>query len=147
MQGAKIAKQLFAHALSFSHYQSQSSPEDAILAIIGDILDQLQKAPHLLRFINKNLSWGVFRRAMDRADLNFLPVIQKIYPSLQEETIQITAYTIIELVGATCHSVILDQDPVSLAQYQPYLNRAIRAVLKELTAAPSQTPEDEEGNN
>ena len=38
-------------------------------------------------------------------------------------------YTILELVGAACHSVILSGDPVDLDTYLPYLHRSIRAIM------------------
>lgn len=47
-----------------------------------------------------------------------------------ETELQMTLYTIIELVGAACHSVILEQDPVSLEQYKPYLYRSVRAIIE-----------------
>ena len=38
---------------------------------------------------------------------------------------ELMLFTIIELVGSTCYSCILYQQPVSLAEYRPYLHRTI----------------------
>lgn len=125
------AEQVFHHALNHSDYRSRTSFSDQLIAIVDDILDQLQTNPGLLRFINKNLSWGVFSRAMSRSDEDYLNVFRQILAESGEqlENPELLLYTIIELVSSTCHSVILDQDPVDLEQYKPYLYRSIRAIL------------------
>lgn len=38
-------------------------------------------------------------------------------------------YTIVELVSSTCHSIILNQDPVELEEYKPYLFECIRRIV------------------
>ena len=38
-------------------------------------------------------------------------------------------YTIVELVSSTCHSIILEQDPVDLEYYKPYLFACIRRIV------------------
>jgi hypothetical protein len=48
-------------------------------------------------------------------------------------------YIIIEMVGSTCHSVILDKDPMPLEKFKPALYRSIRAVAKSFRA---DCPED-----
>ena len=50
------SEQLFRHALEHSGYQSRKGSADKLIAIIDDVLYQLQKDPLLLQFINKNLS-------------------------------------------------------------------------------------------
>lgn len=124
------AELMFRHALDRSDWQSLTSPADKIVAILDDILDQMQRDPGLLRFINKNLSWGIFRRAVDRSGVDYMTVFREIlgYEG-EDEEMRIMLYTIIELVGAACHSVILDRDPVDLEHYKPYLYRAVRAIV------------------
>lgn len=125
------AEHLFLHALSCSHYQSLSQPADRILAIVDDILEQMQREPELLRFIDKNLSWGIFQKALHRSGTDYMVVFQDILgrsPKQRQET-ELLVYTVIELVGASCHNVILEQNPTDLATYKPYLYRSIRAIL------------------
>ena len=38
-------------------------------------------------------------------------------------------FTIMELVGSTCYSVILEGEPADLDSFRPYLHRSIRAIL------------------
>ena len=127
---AHKAKQLFQHALTESGYEKLTTPTDKILSIMNDILSQLNQNQLLLRFINKNLSWGVFKKAMVRSELDLIPVFDSIFGnSFDQQKLEILLYTIIELIGSTSYSVILDNDPVDFETYRPWLNRAVRAVL------------------
>ncbi len=128
---AHKAEQMFRHALEKSDYHSQVGTADKVIAILDDILDQMQRDPGLLRFINKNLSWGIFSRAVGNSSIDYLSAFREILElgDMDETGLQMTLYTVIELVSATCHSVILEQDPVDLKQYKPYLYRAVRAIV------------------
>lgn len=125
------SEQLFRHALEQSGYREKETSDDKLLAIIDDILYQLQRNPLLLQFINKNLSWGVFRRAINKWQPDYPAIFEEIMGTspADRKTLEIEVYTILELVGATCHSVILNSDPVDLDTYLPHLHRAIRAIL------------------
>ena len=125
------AEHLFHHALNNSNYQSFTEPADRIIAIVDDILEQMQRDPELLRFINKNLSWGIFQKALSKSETDYLELLQTILGRTTEDRqeTQLLVYTVIELVGASCHSVILEQNPTDLQTYKPYLYRSIRAIL------------------
>ena len=125
------SEQLFRHALEQSGYREKETSADKLLAIIDDILYQLQRNPLLLQFINKNLSWGVFRRAINKWQPDYPAIFEEIMGTspADRKTLEIEVYTILELVGATCHSVILNSDPVDLDTYLPHLHQAIRAIL------------------
>ncbi len=125
------SEQLFQHALEQSGYQNAETSADKLIAIIDDILYQLQKNPLLLQFINKNLSWGVFRRAINKWEPDYPAIFEEILGTspADRKTLEIEVYTILELVGSTCHSVILNSDPVGLDTYLPYLHRFIRAIM------------------
>lgn len=131
------SEQLFQHALEYSGYETLASAEDKILAIVDDVLYQLQKNKHLLQFINKNLSWGIFRRAITKSETDYSAIFEKILGTdpADRKTLEIEIYTILELVGATCHSVILDSDPVDLESFMPYLHRSIRVILESFQQA------------
>ena len=117
------SEELFSHAMAHSGYETQTTPEDKILAIIDDILFQLRDDPLLLRFINKNLGWGAFRQVLDRSSVDYRKVITGILDdeAPDREELEIVAYTVLELVGASCYSVILEGA----------LHRSVRAILTE----------------
>jgi AcrR family transcriptional regulator len=129
---ARKTEQMFRHAMDHANYAAQPHFADKLIVIIDDVLNQLQASPDVLRFINKNLSWGVFRRALDKAPSDYLELFRELL-SMEEETWrepEIMLYTIIEMVGSTCHSIILEQDPVDLAHYKPHLYGAVRAIVE-----------------
>lgn len=128
---ARKTWQIFRNALTNSGYETKAAAADQIISLIDHVLGQLQKNPLLLRFINKNLSWGVFRRALDNSSNDFFAPINEILKAdgcgWREPRIMV--YTILELVGSTCHNIILEKDPVDLETYRPYLHESIRAIM------------------
>lgn len=127
---------LFQHALEYSHYEDQPTTAKKMIAIIDDLLNQMQKDPLLVRFINKNLTWGVFHQALENPNFieqsNYLEVFQQIISTdgVEWDNPDIMLYTIITMVGSACHSVILDNDPVDLETYKPYLYAAIEKIVE-----------------
>ena len=140
---AHRSEQVFEHALQHSDYEAMDNPEDKVLAIVDDILEQLRSEKLILKFIHKNLSWGVFRRALDKSETDFKEVFKEITGGADsaaadsaagadsaDSYLGIEIYLILELVGSTCYSVILDDDPVDFETFKPYLHRSIRALMR-----------------
>ena len=90
----------------------------------------------MLGFISKNLSWGVFKDAFqEQADDDDFPFFQEYLNLLDQSDVQydspeLLLFTIIELVSSTSYSCILHSQPVSLAEYRPYLHRTIDCILQ-----------------
>lgn len=134
---AHKSEQLFRHAVENSGYREIPDAVGKILAIADDIIKQLQENLWLLQFISRNLSWGVLRRALDRSSEDYRPVAEEIFGAgaLDDADRRIELFTILELIGSTCHSVILEGDPVDMATFRPYLHRSIRAIMGSFQAA------------
>lgn len=130
------AERLFEHAMKYSGFESLPTFADKIIAIVDDLLGQMSKDPLLVRFIDKNLSWGLFHKTLEKPDvqekINYAAVLQEAMEADICEWIQpeIMLYTIVTLVGSTCHSVILDHDPVNLDTYKPFLYDSIRSIVR-----------------
>ncbi len=130
------ASQLFYNAHAELLQSDINNAEDKVIFIVDHIINQLVKNKSLLIFISKNLGWGVFKSALispkDAADINFYDV----YNTLIEESNhsfrdpEIMIYSIIELVGSSCYSPILYNEPVSIKEYKPYLFHTIRDIIK-----------------
>lgn len=110
--------------------------EDRVIFIMDDLLNELAKNPTLLLFINKNLSWGIFRHALTRAEeeqeLQTTAFVLRVFGDeiSHWHDLPTLLYLIIEFVGSSCHSVILHKDPMSLEEFRPHLHRSVRAVMK-----------------
>ena len=61
---AKKSQKLFSDALKSLRKNYISDFSDCIIYIINYVIDELTKNPLLLKFISKNLSWGVFSKTV-----------------------------------------------------------------------------------
>ncbi|MBR0398346.1 MAG: TetR/AcrR family transcriptional regulator [Eubacterium sp.] len=113
--------------------------ENQILVIVDYILEYLQKNTMVLRFINKNLSWGIFAEAMSSSAPE---ETQEVYSALLEmmerehvscERPELLLFTIFELVGSTGYSCILNEQPVTMKEYLPYLHTCILRTIDVFT--------------
>lgn len=110
--------------------------EEQLTFIIDHILDRLEQDHSLLLFISKNLSWGVFKGAFEEKmpdeDYHFYQSYLQLL-STNKHTYrnpELMLFTIIELVGSTCYSCILYEQPVPLDEYRPHLHKAIHGILR-----------------
>ena len=62
----KKSKKLFSDAVSELHKNYIQSLDDQIIFIINYIINVLSKNTVLLKFISKNLSWGVYSKAVNK---------------------------------------------------------------------------------
>ena len=111
--------------------------EDKIIFIVDYVLNAMQKNKLILRFISKNLSWGIFRQAItnnaqdDEGDiLAYFRNILTDHPTIHFRAPETMLFLIIELASSTSYSTILDNDPMSFDELKPYLNESIRAIIR-----------------
>ena len=114
---------------------------DRFIYVADYILNYLSQDLVLLKFVSKNLSWGLFLNSKvesyeeDGSDgvLNFkefiIRLIEKEDTKLRNPDILI--YTLIELVNSTCYTVLLHSDPISFKEYKPYLYHCIRLLIED----------------
>lgn len=135
----KKSEKLFSEALSNMKKNYIQNFSDQIIFIINYVIDELAKNPLLLKFISKNLSWGVYNKAIIKLYDNpetkedglyslFLKGVEENHIHLKNP--KVTLFMIIELVSSTCFDSILYQNPLPIEEYKPYLYDAIRNFLK-----------------
>ena len=61
---AKKSMALFNDAINALHHSYIKNFADQIIFVINFIIDELAKSPLLLKFISKNLSWGVYNQTV-----------------------------------------------------------------------------------
>lgn len=105
------------------------------LYIIHYIIEELKNNKSLLKLIAKNLSWAVFKSALitpnEEEGINFWDLFCQMLPenSISEKDAEIMLFQITELVGSTIYNVILYNEPVSIQEFQPYLEHSIQLIL------------------
>lgn len=127
--------QLFAEAHAQLLRQDMLSFRESTLFFVDYFVRVLTADPRLLRFISKNLSWGIFMTAVHK---NIPEESRDFYEyyleMMRNENIacshpELMLFTIIELVGSACHSCILYQEPVSMTDYLPYLKKSVLQIM------------------
>ena len=136
---AKKSEKLFNDALTELRKNYIESFSDQIIFIINHIINQFQKEPTLLKFISKNLSWGIYNKSIIQIYENSEEKEDSMYnlfmKGIEENNIKlknpdVTLFMIIELVSSTCFTSILEKEPLPIEEYKPYLYDAIRQFLK-----------------
>lgn len=133
---ADKARQIFSRALQEMNEVSLETLEDHVIFLVDSIVNQLEKDKILLQFISKNLSWGVFQKALlleNNSDGDSF--YHRYYKLLKESgrkfrNPDLMLFMIVELVNSTCHSVILKQEPVTLDELKPELCGVICDIIR-----------------
>lgn len=133
---AQKAEQLLINALDILNKHPETiKVEDKLVLIADSLLEQLNSDSRLLKFINKNLNYGIYKKALlseeVKSDFDVMASYYEILHSDGSEWKEpvLMLYTIVELVSSTCHSIILGQEPVDLEYYKPYLFECIRRIV------------------
>lgn len=132
---ARTAEKLFKAANTELKKVNVPKFEDKIIFIVDYVLEQMKKNKAVLRFVSKNLSWGIFRAAIEQKEeatgvKHLFDELLAECPGVQIEAPDTMLFLIIELASSTSYSTILDSDPVSYEELKPYLNASIRAIIK-----------------
>ena len=136
---AKKSEKLFKDALEELRKNYISNLSDEVIFIINYVINELAKAPTLLKFISKNLSWGIYSKTVLKIYESNEEKEDSIYKlflkGVEENNIklknpEVTLYMIIELVSSTCFNSILYNDPLPIEEFKPYLYDAIRNLIE-----------------
>lgn len=113
--------------------------EDGIVYLLENIIDQFTENPEILRFISKNLSWGVFSnlRIKDLDNQNCMDIFDGILErsSRKYRQRELMIYMIVELVNSTCYNVILNHAPVSVQELKKELLCTVRGIMDQFAVA------------
>lgn len=156
-------QQLLYNSLDALEKQDDLSVEDSIIFVADDLIKQLSNDTKLLKFINKSLSFGIYKKALEKSvvdnsssrefDLHNispsereyglhnsnlseyeLDFLTRFYQLIEKDGSKwnhplLMLYTIVELISSTCHTILLDGEPVDYETYKPYLFQCIRSII------------------
>jgi len=137
---AKKSQKLFNDALKALRKKDVSDLTEEIIFIVDHVINALKRNPILLKFISKNLSWGIYNQTLNKIYEENENEEQGVYhlflKGIEENNIKlknpdVTLYMIIELVSSTCFNSILNNEPLPIEEYKPYLFDTIRKLMKE----------------
>lgn len=133
------ASQILSRAYEELQQTRLETLEDKLIFLATSIVSQLNEDKLTLRFIAKNLSWGILKHEMATVQPDFfegnMDVAGRFREAFRESEVkyrnpEVLLYMIVELVGSTCYSAILYSDPVPIEVLAPYLRDAIRAIMR-----------------
>ena len=136
---ARKSYKLFNEALTALRKNYIDTFSDKVIFVINYVIVSLSKNTTLLKFISKNLSWGVYNQTIiklyDKPEEKrdglyslFLKAVKENHIELKNP--KVTLFMIIELVSSTCFDSILYQNPLPIEEYKPFLYDVIRNLLK-----------------
>ena len=136
----KKSQKLFSDALKSLRKNYISDFSDCIIYIINYVIDELTKNPLLLKFISKNLSWGVFSKTVlnlyDKSSEEENSVYDLFIKESEKNNIkfnnpEVILFMIIELVSSTVFTSIVEKQPLPIEEFKPHLYKTIRLLISE----------------
>ena len=137
---AQKSKKLFNDAIRALKKSNVTGLTNQVIFIVNHVIDALTKNTLLLKFISKNLSWGVYNETVTKIyenDANSENGIRNLFlKGIQENNISlenpdVTLFMIIELVSSTCFNAILYKNPLPVEEFKPYLYSTIKNLINE----------------
>lgn len=137
---AEKSKKLFNDALKALRKSDVKTLTDQVIFIVDHVIDALTKNTLLLKFISKNLSWGIYNQAVQKiyeSDANMENGVRNLFlkeiteRNITLENPDVTLFMIIELVSSTCFNSILYKSPLPIEEFKPHLYKAIRELINE----------------
>ncbi|MBB6697315.1 TetR/AcrR family transcriptional regulator [Clostridium algidicarnis] len=118
----------------------EESFEDFIemfLFYVNYIIEYLKDNKLMLKIVNKNFSWGVYRRAIMRPEqheemrevIDIFIVNMESLGTDKKESEKIL-FMIIELIGSVCYSSIILEEPYDMDTMKPILFKTIKKMLE-----------------
>ena len=135
---AKESHKLFKDALTALRKKDITDLSDQVIFIIDSVINKLTKNPTLLKFISKNLSWGIYsktiRKVYEDSGEDEDGIYKLFLKGVKENNIplknpDVTLFMIIELVSSTCFNSILYSEPLPREEYKPILYDTIKKLI------------------
>ena len=110
---------------------------DKVIFIINNLINELNRKPYVLKFISKDLSYGLYKSTLKEIyhenrksiyDL-FAEGIKQNGEKLKNPNILISI--IVELVSSTCYNSILYNQPLPINEFKQYLFNSVKAIIED----------------
>ena len=135
---AQKSKKLFNDALKALKKSNVIGLPEQVIFIINHVIDALSRNTLLLKFISKNLSWGVYNETVNKIyenEANTENGVRSLFiKGIEESNLNIpnpdvTLFMIIELVSSTCFNSILYKEHLPINEFKPFLYNEIRKLI------------------
>lgn len=127
---------LVKEAIEASKARTFESRVDRVIYFAGYIIDALSRDRLLTRIIHKNLSFSIYRKAINDpvrgADLKTVVEEFKnsvVSDSYAEGEMDYLLFILLEMTGSVCYSAIINNEPAPIETVKPVLLKTIRKIL------------------
>ena len=120
-----------------SHELFSKACKEATQQQFDSIINELIVRPNILKFIQKNLSLGLYSEKLtDLLDSEELGIKELFVNEVKEKDIpleypEMTLFMIIELVSSTVFTSIVESHPLPIEEFKPHLYKTIRLLINE----------------
>ncbi|NFG60699.1 MULTISPECIES: TetR/AcrR family transcriptional regulator [unclassified Clostridium] len=133
----KKSNKLLKEAMNETTNEKIDDFSERVLFFIDYIIENLKHNKLLLKIINKNISWGLYRKNILKPEeyYNVNKVVDSFIKNLvnsgmSKEEAEMTLFMIIELVGSVCFTTIIFKEPTDIDTIKPILFKKILAMIK-----------------
>jgi len=130
------SNEIIKEGLSRTNNLGSEDFRERTLFFIDYIINYLKDNVSLLKLINKNISWGLYRKAiMTPAEYDDVKRVLDIFiknlttEGIKKEEAEMTLFMIIELVGSVCFTTIILKEPTDIESIKPILFKKILAMI------------------
>ena len=133
---SRESRRIFLKAQNKLEESNIQNFEEAIIYLINEILIDLESNKMILSFIEKNLSWGIFSDYVRKSYVNDDLHLRKKFHDMAKNSgftynsPDVVLYMILDFVGSSCYNSIINNEPLPINEYKPYLFQSIRAILQ-----------------
>lgn len=126
---------MFQNAQEKLNLNDIRSFEDTVIFVINQVLLEMESRPEVMRFMERNLSVGLFHDRLENAiSKDSMNMLESFTERAEKagyhyDRPEVILYMIVELAGSTCYDAIVNGRPVDMNTFRPYLFNAIRAIL------------------
>ncbi|EJO5347694.1 TetR/AcrR family transcriptional regulator [Clostridium botulinum] len=130
---------IIKEALKYTMNENKIDFIESVLCFTDYIIEYLKNNKRLLKLIHKNLSWGIFRKALvNSKQTNEITHIRDIFKNIiikqqiDEREFEKRLFMIIELTGTVCYSSIILGEPYCIEEMKQSLFDVISKILQPL---------------
>jgi AcrR family transcriptional regulator len=127
---------ILREALEYTLEKELDDFTDKIICFIDYIIEYLKINKKLLRLIYKNLSWGLYNKALtnpnqskEMNEISNLLLRDMEMKGKDTSEIAETVFMIVELTGSVCYSAIVLEEPGNMDRMKPILFKMIKKML------------------
>lgn len=106
-----------------------SSADEELLFIVDEVVERFRRDPKLLALIYKNLSWGLFAKALGGGDEGKRDLVERLSGGKALEDFAKVVSMVLELVSSVSYSAIILEEPAGIEEMKPLLLESVRRLI------------------